>query len=254
MRGDRAKSDGRGVRRTSPRCSPVALCPIAPDPLRVARREIAPHPSLVASFCGVTTLFIRTRPDRRRVVTCSSARPSCSCTKAMRLPGYRKRPRLAVFPGTRDEAIAVVRALHRARVPFVPRGAGTGLSGGALADDIVLVGLQRMRRIISIDAASRSAVVEPGVVNSILTKAATPFGLHYAPDPSSQTRVHDRRQRRRERGRAALPQVRRHAQSRARRERRASRRRRGPRSSAPATATPATTCSARTSARRAASA
>jgi glycolate oxidase subunit GlcD len=103
------------------------------------------------------------------------------------LPGYHKRPRLAVFPGTRDEVIAVVRALHRARVAFVPRGAGTGLSGGALADDVVLIGLQRMRRIISVDPAGRSAVVEPGVVNTSLTKAATPFGLHYAPDPSSQS-------------------------------------------------------------------
>src|ERR1035438_5259929 len=55
------------------------------------------------------------------------------------LPVYHKRPRLAGFPGTRDEVIAVVRARHRARVPFVPRGAGTGLSGGALADDIVLI-------------------------------------------------------------------------------------------------------------------
>jgi glycolate oxidase subunit GlcD len=103
------------------------------------------------------------------------------------LPGYHKRPRLAVFPNTRDEVIAVVRALHRARVAFVPRGAGTGLSGGALADDVVLIGLQRMRRIISVDPAGRSAVVEPGVVNTSLTKAATPFGLHYAPDPSSQS-------------------------------------------------------------------
>jgi glycolate oxidase subunit GlcD len=103
------------------------------------------------------------------------------------LPGYRKTPRLAVFPGTRDEAIAVVRALHAARAPFVPRGAGTGLSGGALADDVVLVGLQRMRKILLVDSARRIAVVEPGVVNTNLTKAATPFGLHYAPDPSSQS-------------------------------------------------------------------
>jgi glycolate oxidase subunit GlcD len=103
------------------------------------------------------------------------------------LPGYRKRPRLAVFPGTREETIAVVRALHAARSPFVPRGAGTGLSGGALADDVVLVGLQRMRKILLVDPARRIAVVEPGVVNTNLTKAASPFGLHYAPDPSSQS-------------------------------------------------------------------
>lgn len=102
------------------------------------------------------------------------------------LPGYRKRPSLAVFPGTRDELIAVVRALAEHRVPFVPRGAGTGLSGGALADDVALVGLNRLKRVLSIDAANRRAVVEPGVVNVALSRAAAPFGLHYAPDPSSQ--------------------------------------------------------------------
>jgi glycolate oxidase subunit GlcD len=103
------------------------------------------------------------------------------------LPGYHKRPKLAVFPGTRDEVIAVVRALYRSGAPFVPRGAGTGLSGGALADDIVLLGLQRLRRVLAIDPVKRTATVEPGVVNTMLTRAATPHGLHYAPDPSSQT-------------------------------------------------------------------
>jgi glycolate oxidase subunit GlcD len=103
------------------------------------------------------------------------------------LPGYRKQPALAVFPGTRDEVVAVVRLLARARVPFVPRGAGTGLSGGALAEGIVLLGLHRLRRILAIDPANRLAVVEPGVVNAALSRAAAPFGLHYAPDPSSQS-------------------------------------------------------------------
>ena len=102
------------------------------------------------------------------------------------LPGYAKQPRIAVFPRTRDELIAVVRVLADAKVPFVPRGAGTGLSGGALADDIVLVGLNRLTRVLSIDPVERLAVVEPGVVNVALTRAATPYGLHYAPDPSSQ--------------------------------------------------------------------
>lgn len=103
------------------------------------------------------------------------------------LPGYHKRPRLAVFPGTRDEVIAVVRALHAAGLAWVARGAGTGLSGGALADGVVLLGLHRLKRILSIDAERRLAVVEPGVVNANLTKAAAAYGLHYAPDPSSQT-------------------------------------------------------------------
>ena len=103
------------------------------------------------------------------------------------LPGYQKRPLLAVLPGTRDELIGVVRALAAAAVPFVPRGAGTGLSGGALADGVVLVGLNRLTRILDIDAANRTATVEPGVVNASLSRVVAPLGLHYAPDPSSQT-------------------------------------------------------------------
>ncbi|HUF28122.1 MAG TPA: FAD-linked oxidase C-terminal domain-containing protein [Gemmatimonadaceae bacterium] len=102
------------------------------------------------------------------------------------LPGYRKVPALGVLPGTRDETIAVIRLLAEYGIPFVPRGAGTGLSGGALAEDAVLVGLHRLKRIIAIDPDSRLAIVEPGVVNVALTRAAATYGLHYAPDPSSQ--------------------------------------------------------------------
>jgi len=103
------------------------------------------------------------------------------------LPGYRATPSLAVFPGTRDELIAVVRCLADAGVPFVPRGAGTGLSGGALANDVVLIGLNRLSRILEVDPVNRLARVEPGVVNARLSRETTPFGLHYAPDPSSQS-------------------------------------------------------------------
>jgi len=102
------------------------------------------------------------------------------------LPGYFKRPSIAVFPGTRDELVAIVRELARRRAPFVPRGAGTGLSGGALADGIVLIGLNRLTRILSVDPENGLAVVEPGVVNVALSRAVAPYGLHYAPDPSSQ--------------------------------------------------------------------
>jgi glycolate oxidase subunit GlcD len=102
------------------------------------------------------------------------------------LPSYHKQPALAVFPGTRDEAIAVVRELAERHIPFVPRGAGTGLSGGALADGVVLIGLNRLTRILSIDAENGLAVVEPGVVNVSLSRAVVADGLHYAPDPSSQ--------------------------------------------------------------------
>jgi glycolate oxidase subunit GlcD len=102
------------------------------------------------------------------------------------LPGYSWVPPVAVFPGTRDEVIAVVRLLAREGVAFVPRGAGTGLSGGALAQDAVLLGLNRLTRILAVDPANRLAVVEPGVVNATLSRAVASYGLHYAPDPSSQ--------------------------------------------------------------------
>lgn len=103
------------------------------------------------------------------------------------LPGYRATPALAVFPGTREEVVAVVQLLANEGVAFVPRGAGTGLSGGALSDGTVLIGLNRLSRIISIDAANRVAHVEPGVVNIKLSRAVAPMGLQYAPDPSSQS-------------------------------------------------------------------
>ncbi|HKT06993.1 MAG TPA: FAD-linked oxidase C-terminal domain-containing protein [Gemmatimonadaceae bacterium] len=104
------------------------------------------------------------------------------------LPTYRLPPSLAVLPSTREQVIEVVRLLAREGVSFVPRGAGTGLSAGALATgDAVILGLNRLTRIISIDPVNRLAVVEPGAVNVSLTRAAAAYGLHYAPDPSSQS-------------------------------------------------------------------
>jgi len=104
------------------------------------------------------------------------------------LPTHRSRPGAVVIPGTREEVIRVVRTLASHSIPFVARGAGTGLSGGALAsDDAVLVVLTRLTRILEVDPANRLAVLEPGVVNVRLSAAAAPHGLHYAPDPSSQT-------------------------------------------------------------------
>ena len=104
------------------------------------------------------------------------------------LPTHRRVPDLVVLPGSREELIAVVRLLAALGVPFVPRGAGTGLSGGALADEgTVLLVLTRLNRILRIDRDNRLAVVEPGVVNAKLGAAAKPHGLQYAPDPSSQS-------------------------------------------------------------------
>jgi glycolate oxidase len=103
------------------------------------------------------------------------------------LTSHRCSPGLVVLPTTADQVAAVVRACARAKVPFVARGSGTGLSGGALprADGVLIV-TSKMRRIIEIDQRSRRAIVEPGVINIAVSKAAQPLGLFYAPDPSSQ--------------------------------------------------------------------
>ncbi len=103
------------------------------------------------------------------------------------LTAFRERPRAVALPDSADEVIAVVRLCHQAGVPFVARGSGTSLSGGAVphADGIVIA-LNRLNRILEIDPIDRVAVVQPGVVNLDVSAAALPHGLYYAPDPSSQ--------------------------------------------------------------------
>jgi glycolate oxidase subunit GlcD len=96
-------------------------------------------------------------------------------------------PSAVVLPAEKGEVARIVRACNAAGVPFVPRGAGTGLSGGALAErGAVVIECARMNKILELDPADRVAVIQPGVVNADLSKAAAPFGLFYAPDPSSQ--------------------------------------------------------------------
>lgn len=100
---------------------------------------------------------------------------------------HRAMPGIVVLPGTAEQIAAVVRECTAAGVPYVARGSGTGLSGGALPrTDGVLIVTAKMRRILEIDAANQRAVVEPGVVNLDLSKAARPYGYYFAPDPSSQ--------------------------------------------------------------------
>ena len=99
----------------------------------------------------------------------------------------RATPGAVVLPTSAAEVQAVVRLCRRAGVPFVARGNGTGLSGGALPiEDGVLIGLSRMNRILEVDIPNLRAVVEPGVTNLAITKEVAPFGCYYAPDPSSQ--------------------------------------------------------------------
>ncbi|HYF00195.1 MAG TPA: FAD-linked oxidase C-terminal domain-containing protein, partial [Planctomycetota bacterium] len=98
----------------------------------------------------------------------------------------RALPLAVAFPDTTEEVAALVRACAKRDVPFLARGAGTGLSGGAVAVGSLVISTARMNRILEIDAKNRQAWVQPGVVNAHLSKAVASLGLHYAPDPSSQ--------------------------------------------------------------------
>ncbi len=103
------------------------------------------------------------------------------------LTHHTGRPSAVVLPRTSDEVVACVEACAREGVAFVPRGAGTGLSGGAIAlGGAIVIECSRMDRVLEIDPVDRVAVVQPGVINAELSKAAAPFGLLFAPDPSSQ--------------------------------------------------------------------
>jgi glycolate oxidase len=103
------------------------------------------------------------------------------------LTAYRQVPMVVALPETEAQVQEILRACHALQVPVVPRGAGTGLSGGALPPgDGVLLSLAKFMRIVRVDPVARVAVVQPGVRNLAISDAAAPFGLYYAPDPSSQ--------------------------------------------------------------------
>src|SRR6266699_5635990 len=127
----------------------------------------------LAEICGPDTVI--TDPMELRTYECDG------------LTAHRCSPGVVVLPDTAAQVAAVVLACAGAGVPFVARGSGTGLSGGALPrTDGVLIVTSRMRRIIAIDPDSQRAIVEPGVTNLAVSNAARPFGYFYAPDPSSQ--------------------------------------------------------------------
>ena len=103
------------------------------------------------------------------------------------LTAYRQVPMVVALPETEEQVQRVLRACHSLGVPVVPRGAGTGLSGGALPPgEGVLLSLAKFMRVLRLDPLARVAVVQPGVRNAAISDVAAPFGLYYAPDPSSQ--------------------------------------------------------------------
>ena len=103
------------------------------------------------------------------------------------LTAYRQRPLVVCLPETYEQVQAVLKACHTHKVPVVARGAGTGLSGGAMPHAMgVTLSLAKFNQILNVDAYSRTAVVQCGVRNLAISDAAAPYGLYYAPDPSSQ--------------------------------------------------------------------
>jgi glycolate oxidase len=104
------------------------------------------------------------------------------------LTAFRATPLAVAVPEMQDEVVALVRICHELKVPFVARGSGTSLSGGSLpVVGGIVITLNRLNRIIRLDPDERIAVVEAGVINTAVSVAAAPFGLHFAPDPSSQS-------------------------------------------------------------------
>jgi glycolate oxidase len=103
------------------------------------------------------------------------------------LTSYRNRPALVVLPRTTEEVAEIVKLCAQEPVPFIARGSGTGLSGGALPiDNSVLIVTTRMKQILEIDLENQRVVVQPGVINNWVTQAVSGAGFFYAPDPSSQ--------------------------------------------------------------------
>jgi glycolate oxidase len=154
----------------SPDRRPGEAAPSDPETTRARRREVA---RALADLLPPDCLL--SREEELRPYECDG------------LAAYRQQPLLVALPRTEAQVCAVVRACHALSVPLVARGAGTGLSGGAMPHGAgVLLSLARFDRILGIDPVARTARVQPGVRNLAVSEAAAPFGLYYAPDPSSQ--------------------------------------------------------------------
>ncbi len=127
---------------------------------------------------------LRAAVDDDGLITAPAAMQTYACDG---LTGRRVSPAAVVLPVSTEQVAQTVRACAEANVPFVARGAGTGLSGGALpVADGVVIGLSRMRAILDIDLENLQVTVQPGVTNLEVSRAVRPLGYFYAPDPSSQ--------------------------------------------------------------------
>jgi glycolate oxidase len=148
--------------------------------MAVRMGTVTPSPSMTAALRRLVALL-----PAGRVMTGPAQLASYESDG---LTAFQATPLAVVVPETQEEVVAVVRFCHAEKLPFVARGSGTSLSGGSLpyAGGIVIT-LNRLNRILRLDPEQRIAVVEPGTINLAVTAAAQPYGLYYAPDPSSQS-------------------------------------------------------------------
>ena len=136
-----------------------------------------------ASLSELTKRFHQVLPEEAVLVEKEQLYPyECDA-----LTAYRQVPRVALLPSSIEQVQAAMEVCKELKLPVVARGAGTGLSGGALPHpEGILLNFARLNKILEIDSQNRTATVEPGVRNLAISEAAKPFGLYYAPDPSSQ--------------------------------------------------------------------
>ena len=147
---------------------------VVDEPNRALRNALRSVLADVTAACGPTLRTMVGEAERRAYETDA-------------LTAHRTLPGLVLLPERADQIAPIVQACVRHGVPYVARGAGTGLSGGALPPEGgVVIGLARLNRIVSVDPDARIAVVEPGTTNLAISAAVAEHGLYYAPDPSSQ--------------------------------------------------------------------
>ena len=167
---------------------PLVADSLLADPVVVDRPEDRPPPKLDARAladrqAAVARALLAVLPAGSVLWKPTDTRPY-ECDG---LSMFRQLPMVVVLPDTEEQIVAVLRICTTMQVPVVARGAGTSLSGGSMPHgEGVLLALGKLSRIVSIDAYSRTAVVQPGVRNLAISEAAAPLGLYYAPDPSSQ--------------------------------------------------------------------
>jgi glycolate oxidase len=168
------------VTQRASRLRSPSIKPLPPESATLLPMRTAPQPTPEPAWLA----RLRAALPEDAILLGEAARRTYECDG---LPAYRALPRAVVLPTDRAQVEEILAICHAEGVPVVTRGAGTGLSGGALPHpEGVLLVLSRLNRILSVDPVARTARVEPGVRNLAISEAAAMHGLYYAPDPSSQ--------------------------------------------------------------------